>query len=258
MSTYTEYVTLDSIIRTRCRQDRDDYMHRWGEIYSLSKEALLELELSKFPVKGMQYWKVPLTDGRAFIPEGVSGVTGVGIEVGGHIQWLKFDANMLDLPGDCGGYATTQPWNPDSPSIRTDGWAPTLYTGGVNGWFGTDLYYPGMNRNKSVHGYWKSFPHNGYVLVDQHSARVYTHLVFECLVPAFQSNTINWVPKICTQYITSYVRAMMVKFESDNNTSKRPIVRSSANDWYIEKMKLNNRQCSPPPADLWSALCLWG
>jgi len=258
MSTYTEYVTLDQIIRTRSRQSRDDYMHRYGEMLSLAKEALLELELSKFPVKGMQYWKVPLTDGRAFIPEGVTGITGVAIEVGGHLQWLKFDANMLDLPGDCGGYSTELPWNPDYPSIRTDGWAPALYTGGVNGFFGLDMTYPGMNRSKSVHGYWKSFPEHSYVIVDNHSSMVYTHLIFECLVPAFQERTINWVPKLCTQYITSYIRAKMIKFEADNNPSARPVVGSSSNDWFIEKVKLNNRICSPPPADLWSALCLWG
>lgn len=256
MANYVKYITLDHVIRTKCRQARFGYLHRWGEFNAWAREALLELELSRFKLRGSQYMELPVDGGRVFIPDSVSSITGVGIEVGGHIQWLRYDPNMIDLPGGCGGFESTLPENPDLPSVRGHGQVPMIYTGGVNSWFGINAYLPGMNRNKSIYGYYKIFPAEGYIILDADSD--HGSVVIECIAPALKPNTVTWVPELVVNYITSYITYKDIEHSAYDDTKMRPVVDRAKMVWLAEKQKLNNRDCAPPPAELWAAACLWG
>lgn len=278
---YDKYVTADSIVRLRCLQMGDNHMHRWGDNYLLLMEGVSELVKSHIPIRGMQTKFIPIENGRAWIPGGMSSVCRVGVLIGGHFQPMMMDNNMIEQEGDCGGFSDQLPVNPDIPSVRSKGQLPTLYTGsatgvgwpwlwggyaagasvsapGLTGWSGGGmaLYRPGMNRQKSIYGYYRKFAAEGYILVDIQTARDFTHLVVEVLVDPMQAGVVTWVPDLCTGYLLAWMKQRLISLAAETDTKERPLVKNAYDLWCVERIKLNNRQCMPPPADLWAAVCL--
>lgn len=280
MAQYTKYVTVDSVVRLRCMEMGYNHMHRWGDNYLLAREGVYELAKSGFPIRGMQTKFITLENGRAWIPAGLSSIARVGVLIGGHFQPMLMDNNMVERPGDCGGFSDQLPINPDIPAIRAKTQLPTLYTGsitgsgwpwlwaggwaatmpygGIPGWPGgnTGLYRPGMNRQKSIYGYYRMFAADGYILVDATTAATFGTIVVEAICDPLQDGVVNWVPELCKGYLLAWMKYKLTELEAETDTKQRPMVRSSYNLWCAERIKLNNRECSPPPADLWAAVCL--
>src|SRR6187200_2085392 len=264
---YTKYVTADSVVRLRCMQMGDNHMHRWGDNYLLLMEGVSELVKSSVPIRGMQTRLLPMDSGRVWLPGGISSVCRVGVVVEGHFQPMMMDNNMIDQPGECGGLSENLPTNPDIPALRTVGQLPTLYTGSITGaawpwlWTGPGGWPvsgsgSGVPGWPGAGGFYRLFPAEGYILFDRTSAESFAHVAVEVLADPMEDGVVTWVPDLCTGYLLAWMKYRLISLAAETDTKERPLVQSAYSLWCAERIKLNNRQCMPPPADLWAAVCL--
>lgn len=269
MSEFASYVTLDSVIREMCSDCGDNYAHDYMVKLSHAVQFIRQYDHENGGFKGVKYMWLPVVDGRANVPNIVS-ISKVGIEIGGHIQPLLEDLNMLDRLDDCGGFTTNRPLNPDVPSVRSDSVLPILFTGPYSGLWGTygyggyrgygyglygnsfSAYYPGMSVKKSLYGYYRWFPQNGYILLDADST--WETIVIEVAVKTFEPGSITLVPEIAVEVIKSYVRWAITDLDADVKTKSRPIVSLRQQQLTFEKLRLRKMMRRQPLYEVWAVL----
>lgn len=267
MAAFTQYVTLDSLIKEMCSNEGDDYAHTYMQKLSHAVAFIRDCDYSGLGFKGVKYLWLPVTDGRANVPN-LTGISKVGVEIGGHIQPLLEDLNMIDRLDDCGNLTTNRPLNPDIPSVRSTGQLPILYTGSMvaeSGYYGGDGYggyglrgmgwdmtWPGMGIKKSLYGYYRHFYQDGYILLDADSD--WETLVIECSVKTFEPGSITLVPEICAEALAAYVRQAINALDSDISTKARPLMGEYAREKTRTKLIMKQRVQAQPLYEHWAVL----
>lgn len=206
------YVTLDSIILGICSEKGDEYGHRYAEFYKLVHSWFRDAKDSRLGGRPTTV-RVPVTDRRAWIPQGMS-VSKVGVNVNGSISVLLPNNNMLDLTDDCGEYVAPDTGNPDAPAYNYG----NLDVRGGMGWrwnspglIGTtasflnysSTFWPGQGGGKSIRGYYRIFPEKGYMLLDR--TYQFAEIIMEGAVPTFMPGYTTWIPEICAEAIRAWL-----------------------------------------------------
>lgn len=274
MAQYTQYVTLDSLIREMCANEGDTYGHTYMQKLSHAVAFIRDCDHSGLHFKGVKYLWLPVVEGRASVPDLV-GISRVGVEIGGHIQVLLEDLNMLDRRNDCGGFTTDRPVNPDIPSVRSTGQLPTLFTGGMTGggygygwggagawgygwgyngysWGGWDMTWPGMGVKKSVYGYYRHFASDGYILLDADSN--WDTIVLECAVKTFTPGSVTLLPEVCAEALMAYIRWAVNRLDAEVATKARPLIGEMQREKSRTKLLLRQRVNAQPLHELWAVL----
>lgn len=254
----TRFKTLSEAVNEYCTDNGRFYLHGWGRFYSFAVQAMTEASFTGVGFKQVKPLWLPVDGDRVWMPEGYLAATAVGVDVQGHFAPMLMDETMIDRPDACGGFGDA-PIDPDIPSVKVGNrQLPVLYTGSYGsygpfgpgtgwswGWAGSG-YWPGMDKRKSIYGYWRYFQEKGYILLN--SGNMVSEVVVMVVPQPFEPGTINVLPETAVEYLKAYIGMCEAAFRKDQRGQ-----RDAREKFYAEKLKLGNRSDIGTFWDMWVA-----
>ena len=239
-------ISLDQVIKTLCSQMGDDFGHVYHAWYSHAREWIRLQDQSSGGIPASIV--VPITNGRAFIPEGML-LDRVGINVNGSFQPLLTNPNMLESEC-CGEFVPPDTGHPDWPAISSSGIAQFPADGFIDWWPSSGslwTFWPGQGGGKSIYGYYKENKQGGYVFFDQ-SVAPNEEIILEGIMPTFSPRTKTLINELAVRAITSYCKWNHPTSKVDMNLE----LRVYGNEMTRYKSALNREPLCVMIAATWS------
>jgi hypothetical protein len=258
------YQRLNEILLNIC-MSLDGDSNRWWLFYLLVGEWLEEVKDPRIGGIPAQV-RIPVTDRRAWLPQGLS-VGMVGVNVNGSLSPLLENPRMLDLTDDCGRPVAPESGNPDWPienvgraDVRIDGgnwWWGNGFNGGFNGVFNgfawsSPALWPGQGGGKSIRGYYRFFKEKNYILLD--STCNYSEIIVEGATETFIPGVETWIQAGAKEAIRAWITWKPLEQKKAVNLGLTRAAEDARQEYLRAMRNLRSRTNQEPLAMLVSAV----